>query len=109
MDGMVLKVERAREDSAFGNPLDAKVQAADDFITCPPLCAVHDSSKSTSQHYMREELMRSNRPGFYRYAFFANRPINLQPHLSFRDLRSCRGDVLSIHIVSGVKLWAALM
>ena len=50
MDGMILKVERAPEDSAFGNPLDANVQAAD-FIKYPPMWAVHDSSKSSPQHY----------------------------------------------------------
>lgn len=63
MDGMILKVERAPEDSAFGNPLDANVQAAD-FIKYPPMWAVHDSSKSSPQHYAGE-VMRANRHGFF--------------------------------------------
>ena len=107
MDGMILKVERAPEDSALGNPLDAKVQAPDDFIT--HLCVQCTIQASHLRSTMREELNESHSTFFFFTDTLLHIVHHLQPHLSFRDLRSCRGDVLSIHIVSGVKLWAALM
>ena len=68
MDGMILKVERAPEDSALGNPLDAKVQAPDDFIT--HLCVQCTIQASHLRSTMREELNESQSTFFFSQIHF---------------------------------------
>ena len=86
------------------------MQKSRQLMTLSPTCSCSVRFKQSHlRSTMREELNESQSTFFFFTDTLLHIVHHLQPHLSFRDLRSCRGDVLSIHIVSGVKLWAALM